>query len=313
MLLLFHCHLLQFNMDQCQQEVENMEAVVNFDLRHLPSPDEAMKTVKVVYQYPPIKEEEYKCDHIDPSIYQRRGVLVQVCNTNASAHATIIGGIRLAIEDIRIVPAYLQRYRVNIKKVAIRMLNRHFHESQCSAGLHESLSIDDYGMTFMVATVTDEAREFNPAGRKEGPLFYCIMPEMLKPTVFLRNQDGTYQTGHIINLYIHLLPPHHRRVVLAKKPALKLEVEAGEGPNIKKSRPSYEVRDPRLQQDRPYPDNRQYDARRPYTDTRQLASKVAELEQKVTNATLATAFPPLPANSKGPTWNTDDSEELPEN
>ena len=73
-----------------------------------------------------------------------------MCNTNASAHATVIGGIRLALEDIRKVPAYLHKYRSNIKKIAVRTLNRHLQESQCSVGLHETLSLDDYGMTFTV-------------------------------------------------------------------------------------------------------------------------------------------------------------------
>ena len=136
---------------------------------------------------------------------------------------------------------------------------------------------------------------------------------MLEPTFICRNPDGSYQTGHILNLYVHLLPAHHRRVVLAKKPpAAVSDAETTEGPSNKKPRPTYDNnRDPR-QQDRPYGDQKPYEERRQNFDARRLISKVAELDQKLTKATLATAFPPLPTTIP-PSWNTDDSEDLPEN
>ena len=298
-------------MDSCQQ------ATQAYNMQNAANPDDAMQEVenlvKSLEYIPPLDIVDFACDHIDPSIYNKKGVILQVCNTNASAHATVIGGIRLALTDIRKVPAYLQRYRPNIKKVAVRILQRHLQESQCSAGLHETLTLDDYGMTFTVATLSDKARQFNPQGRSEAPLFFCVLPAMLEPTVISTNEDGTYETGHLLNLYIHLLPSHHRRVVLARKPASSLTlIDAGEGPIIKKQRPSYDTRDPRLQ-DRSYAEARPYDNRRQnYPDTRQLYTKVAELDKKLTDATIASAFPPLPA-SKKPTWNVDDTEELPEN
>ena len=68
-------------------------------------------------------------------------------------------------------------------------------------------------------------------------------------------------------------------------------IDAGEGPIVKKQRPSYDTRDPRLQ-DRPYAEARPYDNRRQnYPDTRQLYTKVAELDKKLTDATIASALP----------------------
>ena len=133
---------------------------------------------------------------------------------------------------------------------------------------------------------------------------------MLEPIILMANSDGTYQTGHVINLYVHLLPAHHRRVVLARKPD-KTDVDlAVEGPsNSKKQRPNFE-RDQRTSNN--YMDNRPYDDRRQQYDNRNLMTKVAAMvDQKLTTATLATAFPPLPA-TKPPSWNTDDTEDLPE-
>ena len=201
-------------MEQCQEQVQS------FSLQDaLANAEEAMQqevqATPTVQYITPLETSEFACDYIDPTIYQKSGVLLQFCNTIASAHATIIGGIRLALNDIRKVPAYLHRYRQNIKQIAVRALTRHLQDSQCSVGLHETLSMEDYGMTFTVATLSQRARQHNPQGRGEAPLFYCLFPGFLEPTITMANEDGTYQTTHIINLYIHLLPAHHRRVVLA--------------------------------------------------------------------------------------------------
>ena len=140
----------------------------------------------------------------------------------------------------------------------------------------------------------------------------------MEPVVLMANEDGTYQTGHIINLYIHLLPAHHRRVVLARKNTKKSKVETTtEGPSNKKSRPAYEAA-PRLQVGYPpYPDNRgAYNERRQNYDNTinsKINQKVEEMvNKKLTTASLASAFPPLPA-TKAPSWNTEDTDELPEN
>ena len=173
-------------------------------------------------------------------------------------------------------------------------------------------------MTFTVATLSQRGRQMNPQNRSEAPLFYCLLQGLLEPVVLTANADGTYQTGHIINLYIHLLPAHHRRVVLARKNIEKGKIEAtAEGPSNKKSRPAYETT--ARPQDRlypPYPDNRAYiDRRQNYDNTinSKINQKVEEMvNKKLTTATLASAFPPLPA-TKAPSWNTEDTDELPEN
>ena len=303
-------------MEECQQSVQS------FSLQDaLASAEEAMQqevqTSPTVGYIAPLETSEFACEYIDPTIYQKGGVILQFCNTNASAHATIIGGIRLALSDIRKVPAYLHKYRQNIKKIAVRTLTRHLLDSQCSVGLHETLSLEDYGMTLTVATLSQRARQLNPQGRGEAPLFYCLFPGLLEPTVLMANPDGTYQTGHILNLYIHLLPAHHRRVVLARKQTDKGEVELpAEGPSNKKSRPAYEAA-PRPQVGYPpYPDNRgAYNERRQNYDNtinHKINQKVEEMvNKKLTTASLASAFPPLPA-TKAPSWNTED-DELPEN
>ena len=304
-------------MEQCQQAVETFNLQDAINQAEEAMQQEAPAQAPTISYLQPLDKSEYQCEQIDPTIYTKRGIILQMCNTNASAHATVIGGIRLALEDIRKVPAYLHKYRSNIKKITVRTLNRHLQESQCSVGLHETLSLDDYGMTFTVATLSQRGRQMNPQNRSEAPLFYCLLQGLLEPVVLTANEDGTYQTGHIINLYIHLLPAHHRRVVLAQKNTEKGEIEAtAEGPSNKKSRPAYEAT-PRPQVGYPpYPDNRgAYNERRQNYDNtinHKINQKVEEMvNKKLTTASLASAFPPLPA-TKAPSWNTED-DELPEN
>ena len=103
---------------------------------------------------------------------------------------------------------------------------------------------------------------------------------------------------------------------MARKNTEKGEVEmTSDGPSNKKPRSAYEAA--QRPQDRlypPYPDNRSYvDRRQNYDNNSKLMTKVEQMvDKKLTTATLASAFPPLPA-TKPPSWNTDDTEDLPEN
>ena len=305
-------------MEQCQQGVESFNLQDALAQAEDAMQEDAPSQASAISYLQPLEKEEIQCEQIDSTIYTKSGVIIQMCNTNASAHATVIGGIRLALEDIRKVPAYLQKYRTQIKKIAVRTLTRHLQESQCSVGLHETLSLEDYGMTFTIASLSQRGRQLNPQNRSEAPLFYCLLQGLLEPVILSANQDGSYQTGHIVNLYIHLLPAHHRRVVLARKSIAANELEtAAEGPSNKKPRPAYEA-SPRPQVGYPpYPDNRgAYNERRQnYENTvnSRINQKVEEVvNKKLTTVSLASAFPQLPA-TKMPSWNKEDTDELPEN
>ena len=307
-------------MEQCQQGVSSFslqDALSQAEDAMQLEQQEAPSQISTISYLQPLEKEEMQCEQIDSTIYSKTGVILQMCNTNASAHATIIGGIRLTLEDIRRVPAYLQKYRTQIKKIAVKTLTRHLQESQCSVGLHETLSLEDYGMTFTVASLSQKGRQLNPHNRSEGPLFYCLFQGLLEPIVLSANQDGSYQTGHVVNLYIHLLPAHHRRVVLARKTTAIETETAAEGPSNKKPRPTYDAI-PRPQVGyAPYPDNRgAYNERRQnYENTvnSKINQKVEEVvNKKLTTASLASAFPPLPPGTKGPSW-ADEIDELPEN
>jgi hypothetical protein len=154
---------------------------------------------------------------VDPSFYVKNGVILQFINSNCAGQTTLIGGLRLALADIRKVPAYIHRNRSNIKYYAVKCLDRHMRFSQCSIGLGETLALDDYGMSCSIATLSQRAMELNPMKRSEGPLFYSALAGFVDP-IFVGHTNGNMDDfAHVVNVFIHLLPPTQRRSACAIK------------------------------------------------------------------------------------------------
>ena len=174
----------------------------------------------------PISEGEYCCDYISADIYQHRGVLLQFINQNCADAATIIGGVRLPISDIRLIPAYLARNRQLVKQHAVRQLQRHLVETQSAAGATDLLCLDDYGMTYSLASVSKQARALNPLGKQEGPLLYCMFPRLNAPITLYFNQDGSAEKAHVVNVYIHLYDVNRRRRAIIERAAKAEETRA---------------------------------------------------------------------------------------
>ena len=118
------------DMEQCQQGVESFNLQDALAQAEDAMQEDAPSQASAISYLQPLEKEEIQCKQIDSTIYTKSGVIIQMCNTNASAHATVIGGIRLALEDIRKVPAYLQKYRTQIKKIAVRTKGRRDYRSR---------------------------------------------------------------------------------------------------------------------------------------------------------------------------------------
>ena len=173
-----------------------------------------------------LPEEDWQCDYVSSEIYRNRGPLLQFINQNCADAATIIGGARLPSMDVRLIPAYLARNRQLVKAHAVRQLNRHLIETQSAAGANESLCPDDYGMTYMLATISKAARAHHPLARQEGPLFYCMYPRMNSPATLFINADGSAEKVHIINVYVHLYDVNRRRRAILERAAKAEEARA---------------------------------------------------------------------------------------
>ena len=170
-----------------------------------------------------LTDEEMKSDYVHPSFYTKKGMIVQFINGNCPGTTSMIGGIRLSLTDVRKAPAYVTKYRQQIKSHAVKALNRHFRDMQCGLGANEALCPDDFGMSFSVASLSHGGIQLNPSKRSEAPLFYCVCPALLAPAL-IKNSDwdkgmleSDVDEAYVLNAYIHLLPLHQRRTYMITK------------------------------------------------------------------------------------------------
>ena len=83
----------------------------------------------------------------------------------------MVGGVRIGLLDVRKAPAYVSNHKMAIKAHGVKMLQKHFQDTQCSAGAGELLCNDDYGISFSVASMSVSAMALNPTRRNKGPMF----------------------------------------------------------------------------------------------------------------------------------------------
>ena len=56
-----------------------------------------------------LERQEIECCSLDGSFFSQKGVILQFVNNNCAGATSLIGGLRLALTDIRKIPAYLDR------------------------------------------------------------------------------------------------------------------------------------------------------------------------------------------------------------
>ena len=155
-----------------------------------------------------------------PSAMENNGAFVQIMSHNCNDAANVLGCIRLPVSDHNEVQYYLATHRREILVEAVAMLDQHFKDCQsATAVLEEDLIVDDYSLTFMVASVNENGRAFNN-GRKEGGLWMLNYPSYLKVTraSFYAEEDPNLDSYQLtINAYIHLNEPHRRQRAVVKR------------------------------------------------------------------------------------------------
>jgi hypothetical protein len=164
-----------------------------------------------------LEQKELECSFTERSMFEKKGVILQFLNNNCTGATSLIGGIRLALDDIRKVPAYLDRHANRIKHYAVVCLDRHIKANQCPIGAGEYLAQEDYGISFSLATTSPQGAAMHPAKRQEGQLFHCLFPGLNQPIHLGVNPDGTDDYAHMVNVFIHLLPAGQRRTHLLRR------------------------------------------------------------------------------------------------
>ena len=201
-------------------------AIVSLSLEDDNQADQIMPSGQ--FQREPLKEQDVLCDYIHESMVKKSGIIVQFSNSNAAGATSMIGGVRLGLTDIRKAPSYLQRNKALLKQHAMRMLLRHFQDTQCAAGAGEPLTADDFGLTFSLASVSRPGAALNPSKRNEGPLFYCLFSGLTEAAPLEEHSwnDGRIaELNYFINGYIHLLPQSQRRYRVIHK--IKMDATNG--------------------------------------------------------------------------------------
>ncbi len=164
-----------------------------------------------------LEQSEMECSFIDESFFTKKGIVLQFINNNCAGATSLIGGLRLALDDLRKIPAYLEKNTSRLKHYAIKCLDRHIKGNQCVTGAGERLTFDDYGISYSLASVSQRGTLLNPSKRQEGQLFFCLFPGLVEPFFMGTNPDGTEDMAHIINVFIHLMPSSQRRSVYLQK------------------------------------------------------------------------------------------------
>ena len=175
-----------------------------------------------VDSFSPPLEKDFVCEYISADAYKVRGTILQFLNQNCADAASVIGCVRIPITDAPLLPAYLARNRNLVRQHGIRHLVRHLIDTQSAAGAGERLSDNDYGMTYMLGSVSKAARALQPAGRQEGPLQWCLYPHLNSPVTLYTRPDGAKEKAHVVNVYIHLYDINRRRQAIIER-AQKVE------------------------------------------------------------------------------------------
>jgi hypothetical protein len=196
---------------------------------------EPSKELKKLY----LEDATLECEYVDSTMLQKKGgTIIQFINSNCAGATNLIGGIRISLDDVRRIPAYLARYKNTVKLHALRFLRRHFQENQCSTGATETLTADDCGLSFTMASLSPRGITLNPSKRSEGPLFYCIFPGLTEPVFLKDDGEEEVEYAQVVNAYIHLLPTGQRRSVVIQRAKDEATKKAAEPtpPNPKKPR-----------------------------------------------------------------------------
>jgi len=161
-----------------------------------------------------LKPSQTACEYIHRSLFDKVGAIINFISP--TYHDAILGSVRINVAEPALIPAYLSKYKSQIKAHAISALDAHLREINNPAGCGENLSSEDYGISFRLATISELAVKLHPSGRREGPLYYALCPELMQPISFSVPGSAAEWT-HIVNCYVHLGASTSRRNVLLQR------------------------------------------------------------------------------------------------
>lgn len=176
--------------------------------------------------------------YIHPTMYECSGIIINFINHAGSDMCSVIGGVRLSISEIAQLPEYLVANEGKVKTHAVSQLQTHLVRCQSALGLNEKLTLDDFSLTFTIASITEEAALLNPNSRSEGPMWMCHFPSFTR-MIQLDSTPGEEDYAYVVNGYINLVHQNQRRRLVAQKhqvQALKIAQAAAYAEKEKKEK-----------------------------------------------------------------------------
>jgi hypothetical protein len=171
-----------------------------------------------------INPKEIVCDLLTKDMVTKKGIVIQFLNSNSVGATTMVGVTRISLNDPRRIPAYIVRNANINRQHAVHALQVHFCMTLCSAGVLETLSPEDYSISFSWASLSEEGRLLTQHNKPDLGLGYGVCDEVLQP--ILMSKYDEYPV-YVLNCYIMLQDPSRQVPPSSAKPRKKKPPVAG--------------------------------------------------------------------------------------
>ena len=168
----------------------------------------------IAFEKVSIRPKEIVCDSLPMEMITKKGIILQYLNSNSAGATTMIGVTRIGLKDPRRMPAYVERNLSIIRQHAVAALQRHFRTTLCSTGVLESLTPEDYSVSFSWASVSPIGRALTLHGKPDLCLGYALCEQLVAP-VWVSRDDP--EPTHILNVFIQLQDATRRSTSVVKR------------------------------------------------------------------------------------------------
>ena len=165
------------------------------------------------FELPHLKPCEMYCEYYDADMVQRPGMVLLYYNTNSFGSSSVYGEARTNVVDPRKIPLYLSKYKQFIRNHAVERLKIHFKDTHVSTGVTETLTAEDYSISFSFASLTEAGRALNAQGKNELPLGLATHANWVAPQPPSPGQNPVY----VVNVFLQLQEPTKRGPAVLKR------------------------------------------------------------------------------------------------
>jgi len=161
-----------------------------------------------------INPKEIVCDLLTKDMVTKKGIVIQFLNSNSVGATTMVGVTRISLNDPRRIPAYIMRNASIIRQHAVHALQTHFRMTLCSAGVLETLSPEDYSISFSWASLSEEGRLLTQHNKPDLGLGYGVCDEVLQPIMMSKCDEYPV---YVLNCFVQLQDPSRRSTTVIRK------------------------------------------------------------------------------------------------